>query len=72
MFDNGTTRFEIFISTELQTDVYSHTCIEVEDKQRFITMCKQHRLHPYIVPKGEKELLFVRDFSHNLYEVKEK
>ena len=72
VFDNGNVRFEIFITDHKSKSFFDHTCIEIEDKEKFINRCKQNGLKPYTIPKGEKELLFVRDFSDNLYEVKEK
>jgi len=72
VFDNGNVRFEIFITDYQSTPSFSHTCIEVDNKEEFINSCKKNGLEPYSIPKGEKELLFVRDFSDNLYEIKGK
>ncbi len=72
VFDNGNVRFEIFITDHKNKPSFSHTCIEIGNKGEFINSCKENGLEPYAVPKGEKELLFVRDFSDNLYEVKER
>ena len=72
VFDNGNVRFEIFITDHKNKPSFSHTCIEIDNKEEFINRCKKNGLEPYIIPKGEKELLFVRDFSDNLYEVKQR
>ena len=72
VFDNGNVRFEIFITGQKSKPSFLHTCIEIDNKDGFINRCKKNGLKPYTIPKGEKELLFVRDFSDNLYEVKEK
>ncbi len=72
IFDNGNVRFEIFITDQKNKSYFSHTCIEIDNKEEFINSCKKNGLKPYIILKGEKELLFVRDFSDNLYEVKVK
>jgi len=70
IYDNGKTRFEVFINTKSREPTYDHICIEVDNKSDFITQCKQQGLDPFFVEKEGKQLLFVRDFSDNLYEVK--
>lgn len=70
IYDNGKTRFEVFINKTRREPTYDHICIEVDNKGNFITQCKQQGLEPFFVEKEGKQLLFVRDFSNNLYEVK--
>ena len=70
IYDNGKTRFEVFINTTRSKPTYNHICIEMDNKSDFITQCKQQGLDPFFVEKEGKQLLFVRDFSNNLYEVK--
>jgi catechol 2,3-dioxygenase-like lactoylglutathione lyase family enzyme len=70
-YDNGKTRFEVFINDEHREPSYAHICIEVEDKSDFMSRCKEQGLDPFFVEKGGKQLLFVRDFSSNLFEVLE-
>jgi len=70
IYDNGKTRFEVFINTTSREPTYDHICIEVDNKSDFITQCKQQGLDPFFVKKEGKQLLFVRDFSENLYEIK--
>jgi catechol 2,3-dioxygenase-like lactoylglutathione lyase family enzyme len=69
-YENGKTRFEVFINTARRESTYAHICIEVDNKGDFIARCKQQGLDPFFVEKDGKQLLFVRDFSGNLYEVK--
>lgn len=71
VYDNGKTRFEVFIGQSNRTPGYEHICIEVEDKKEFNDRCKKYGREPLIVKKEGKDLLFVRDFSNNLYEIKE-
>jgi catechol 2,3-dioxygenase-like lactoylglutathione lyase family enzyme len=72
VYDNGKTRFEVFISQNRRKPGYEHTCIEVENKKEFMARCKKYSIEPLIVKKEGKDLLFVRDFSDNLFEVKQK
>ena len=73
VYDNGKARFEVFIKDPITTKYsYEHTCIEISNKKEFIARCKKYDIEPLIVKKEDKDLLFVRDFSNNLYEIKEK
>jgi hypothetical protein len=72
VFDNGEARFEVFIKNKTNKCEFEHVCIEVKDKNEFVNTCRSYGLKPFFVKKNEKDLLFVRDFSNNLYEIKEK
>ena len=72
IYDNGKIRFEVFINPTRRELTYDHICIKVDNKSDFITNCKQQGLNPFFIEKEEKQLLFVRDFSNNLFEVSEK
>jgi len=72
VYDNNETRFEVFIGQVGKKHGYEHTCIEVDDKSEFIDRCKKHEIEPISVNKEGRDILFVRDYSGNLFEVKEK
>lgn len=72
VFSNEKVTFEIFIGNEARKFSYEHICLEIVDKERFISRCKSHGIEPIFIKKGDKELLFIRDFSGYLYEIKEK
>ena len=72
VYDNGKARFEIFTEETSRIHGYEHTCIEVSNKKEFIAQCRKYGIEPLVVKKEDKDLLFVRDFSNNLYEIKEK
>ena len=71
VYGNNETRFEIFITQTEEKRGYGHVCIEI-DKKKFIDRCKQHGIKPMVITKDGKNLLFVRDFTGNLFEIKEK
>ncbi|MCX6661251.1 MAG: VOC family protein [Euryarchaeota archaeon] len=71
-YDNGKARFEVFITTEPRTLSFVHIGLEVDKKTDFVARCQAHGLRPFFIQKGGKQLLFVRDFSDNLFEVLEK
>jgi catechol 2,3-dioxygenase-like lactoylglutathione lyase family enzyme len=71
-YDNGTARFEVFLTPEPKTRSYAHIGVEIDSKADFLIRCRDHRLKPFFIEKQGKQLLFVRDFSGNLFEVIEK
>ena len=72
VYDNGSARFEIFTAPDAGASPFAHTCIEVDDRQQCIARCRQHGIEPSIIREEGKDLLFVRDFSGNLFEVKQR
>jgi len=72
VYDDNETRFEIFITKAEGKRSYVHVCIEIDNKKKFIDSCKKYGIKPMFITKGDKNLLFVKDFSDNLFEIKEK
>lgn len=72
VYEKGSTRFEVFVTGRFGMKSFVHVCIAVDDKDAFVRCCRDHGLEPFFVEKNKKELLFVRDFSGNLFEVFEK
>ena len=62
--------FEVFITQKEIKHFFEHVCIKLTDKKKFIEKCKKYGLKPYQINKEKKKLLFVKDFSGNLYEIK--
>lgn len=72
VYKNENTCFEIFI-TDKKTDYgFEHACIQINNKEEFIERCKEYGIKPIFVKKGVKTLLFIKDFSGNLFEIKVK
>jgi len=72
VYENDHSYFEVFITKNNTKNKYQHICIEIENKNQLIDKCKGHGLEPIVVDKNGKTLLFIRDFSGNLYEVKQR
>ena len=70
VYGNEKTQFEVFITKNQRKHGFEHICIKIKNKEEFIKRCKKHDIKPIFVKKGEKTLLFIRDFSGNLYEIK--
>jgi catechol 2,3-dioxygenase-like lactoylglutathione lyase family enzyme len=71
-YDNGKARFEVFITTEPRKSSFAHIGLEVDNTADFLARCQAQGLKPFFIQKDGKQLLFVRDFSENLFEVLEK
>ena len=71
-YDNGAVRFEVFFLAEPRTSSFTHIGIEIDDTPAFLARCQAEGLRPFVIEKAGKELLFVRDFANNLFEVIEK
>lgn len=71
-YDNGKARFEVFITEKPRRSCFGHIGITIGNTSDFLTRCQQYGLKPFVIQKGEKQLMFVRDFSENLFEVLEK
>jgi catechol 2,3-dioxygenase-like lactoylglutathione lyase family enzyme len=69
VYSNKSSYFEIFFSNKKKMHFFDHTCIKVSNKEDFIKKCKDYKIDPLFIKKGEKTLLFVRDFAGNLFEI---
>jgi extradiol dioxygenase family protein len=72
VYSNDKSTFEIFITKTKNVPRYDHVCIEIDNNEDFVNRCKKYNIEPIYVKKGEKTLLFIRDYAKNLYELKEK
>ena len=65
--------FEIFIvdSGSNRTRPIEHLCLEVGDLNDFLNKCNTLGVEVAQIPKGDKTLIFIKDFDGNLFEIKE-
>jgi catechol 2,3-dioxygenase-like lactoylglutathione lyase family enzyme len=71
VYSNNQVSFEIFITSEKLKITYEHICLTVPSKKELISRCKAHGVETTKVKRNEKEILFLKDFSGYLYEIKE-
>jgi catechol 2,3-dioxygenase-like lactoylglutathione lyase family enzyme len=64
--------FEIFISGHSINDgrQIEHVCLEVNDLQNFLKKCRDLDIEISQIPKGDRTLIFIRDYDGNLFEIK--
>ncbi len=72
VYENDYFRFELFLVDKKHQRGCAHLCIEVDDREEFAVCCKQNDISISWIQKNGKQLLFVRDFSGNVFEVKQK
>lgn len=74
VYSNADFEVEVFIpNIKLQKKeaAFDHLCLEVEDREKFLGLCETEGLTVKRIPKGEKELYFIKDYDGNLFEIKE-
>ena len=64
--------FEIFISKRILQTNFNHVCISVDNLTTFTQECQSKNVPVLKIPKDNKTLIFIKDFSGNLFEIKEK
>ena len=72
VFQNSTVYLEVFNMPRDHERSCVHIDLMVEDIAEFINICDQHAIHHYSVQKGEKTLRFVKDYSENIFEIKQR
>jgi hypothetical protein len=72
VYGNKDACFEVFFTNKQTKYRFEHTCIKINDKKEFLKRCNEYDIKPIIFKKDVKTLLFIKDFSGNLFEIKEK
>jgi catechol 2,3-dioxygenase-like lactoylglutathione lyase family enzyme len=64
--------FEIFVpgSGGGNSRQIAHTCLRVDDLEVFLEKCQGLNIDVSRIPKGDKDLIFIKDFDGNLFEIK--
>ena len=71
VWSDDTLCLEVFITGKPVSPLYSHICIGVPSLTAFLEKCIGHEVTIITAKKGDKEIVFIKDFSGNLYEIKE-
>lgn len=71
-YQDDRVHFELFIAPSHGSNSprIEHTCLEVDDLDKFLAKCRSLNVDISQIPKGDKILTFVRDFDGNLFEIK--
>ena len=71
VWSSDTLSIEVFITKTPVSLSYSHVCLGVPDIPAFLEKCTAHGVTIITAEKNNKEIIFIKDFSGNLYEIKE-
>jgi len=72
VFQNKETCLEVFIMPYNNKKSCVHIGLLVDDITSFIDVCHSNNITYYSVLKGEKTLWFIKDFSDNIFEIKQR
>jgi catechol 2,3-dioxygenase-like lactoylglutathione lyase family enzyme len=72
LYGNQNFAIEVFVTNQIpeKKAPFTHLCLEVEDREKFLTRCRSNGLEVNLVPKGDSQICFVQDFDGNLFEIK--
>ncbi len=75
-YGNQYLNFEVFITDDMSkaNDIFTHTCLMIENRDKFIEKAVSMGFEVIKVPRKEGigYYLFIKDSFHNLYEITEK
>lgn len=72
LYGNEDFAIEVFVTNQIpdKKAPFSHLCLEVEDREKFLTSCRSTGLAINLVPRADSQICFVQDFDGNLFEIK--
>jgi catechol 2,3-dioxygenase-like lactoylglutathione lyase family enzyme len=72
-YGNDELALEVFVPEEwpARNVTFEHICLEVPEREAFLTRCRDNGLEVRRIPRGDTFLVFIADFDGNLFEVKE-
>lgn len=73
LFGSEQLTIEIFIADidPQASPLFEHLCLEVPDRDQFAEKCETQGLEVKRIPRGDTQLIFVKDYDGNLFEIKE-
>lgn len=74
VYSNENLAVEVFIpdmKLQKKKPAFDHLCLEVEDREKFLRLCAAEGVTVKRIPKGDKELYFIKDYDNNLFEIKD-
>jgi catechol 2,3-dioxygenase-like lactoylglutathione lyase family enzyme len=73
LYGNEDLAIEVFVTDRIADKAATliHLCLEVEDREKFVETCRKNGLEVNLIPRGDAQLCFVRDFDGNLFEIKQ-
>ncbi len=63
---------ELFLMPEQFEHVYNHLCISVPDREEIVSKADQYAYECIRIRKQNSDMIFIRDKSRNLFELKQR
>jgi len=63
---------EVFVTDRISpnSSQVGHICLQVQNRQAFVAECRSEGVETLLIPRGDSQLCFVKDFDGNLFEIK--
>ncbi|MCF8228383.1 MAG: VOC family protein [Bacteroidales bacterium] len=71
LLKNGNVRLEVFLNREDQQPTYRHICISVNEREKIVEYARQKNYTVERIERDKFDLIFIRDNSGNIFEVKQ-
>ena len=73
LYGNEDLAIEVFVLNQgpSKKEPFTHLCLEVGDREEFLSRCRSGGLKIKLVPKGDSEVCFIQDFDGNMFEIKQ-
>ncbi|RLD39551.1 MAG: hypothetical protein DRI74_00470 [Bacteroidetes bacterium] len=62
---------ELFIDEEKKQHSFNHYCLSFPDRESFVKKAKANKAIVVRIPRGSNDLIFIKDLSGNVFEIKE-
>ena len=73
LYGNEDFAIEVFVPDQVPSKkkTFTHLCLEVDDREEFLSRCRSAGLKIKLVPRGDSRICFVQDFDGNQFEIKQ-
>jgi len=62
---------ELFIDKNKKQTGFNHWCLSIPDREAFLKKAEKHNATIIRIPRGSYDLIFIKDASGNIFEIKE-
>jgi hypothetical protein len=73
LYGNDHLSVEVFLAgaPDSRSPRFEHICLEIKNRESFRKTCEAMNVEVNVVPKGDRLLMFVKDYDGNMFEIKE-
>ncbi|MBC8526637.1 MAG: VOC family protein [Candidatus Cloacimonetes bacterium] len=71
MLSKNDLTLELFLTKHTNVNTYQHLCISVEYRETLIQKARKKGYNCIVIKRDKSDLVFIRDKSNNIFEIKE-